>query len=96
MIRELEASGAGRVEVAPPLAPDPDAHHHAGTTRMHPDPELGVVDADLRVHGMDNLFVTGASVFPTAGVANPTLTIVALTLRLAGHLRTPPAPPSAG
>jgi choline dehydrogenase-like flavoprotein len=39
------------------------------------------------VHGMENLYVTGASVFPTAGFANPTLTIVALALRLAEHLK---------
>jgi choline dehydrogenase-like flavoprotein len=54
---------------------------------MHVDPRMGVVDADGRVHGMENLYVTGASVFPTAGFANPTLTIVALALRLAEHLK---------
>jgi choline dehydrogenase-like flavoprotein len=59
-----------------------------GTTRMHEDPARGVVDSRSRVHGMTNLYVTGSSVFPTgAGYANPTLTIVALTLRLAEHLR---------
>lgn len=84
---ELEASGLGRVEVRTGLKPDPNAHHHAGTTRMHVDPRLGVVDADGRVHGTDNLYVTGGSVFPRAGFANPTLTIVALALRLADHLR---------
>jgi choline dehydrogenase-like flavoprotein len=46
-----------------------------------------VVDADLKVHGVQNLFVTGSSVFPTGGSVNPTLTIVALSLRLAAHLR---------
>jgi len=66
--------------------PDPNAHHHAGTTRMHDDPALGVVDRHARVHGTDNLYVAGASVFPTAGFANPVLTIVALALRLAAHL----------
>jgi choline dehydrogenase-like flavoprotein len=54
---------------------------------MHRDPRYGVVDGDTRVHGVDNLYVTGASVFPTAGFANPTLTIVALALRLGDHLR---------
>jgi choline dehydrogenase-like flavoprotein len=54
---------------------------------MHADHRSGVVDADGRVHGTDNLYVTGASVFPTAGFANPTLTIVALALRLADHLK---------
>jgi len=59
-----------------------DASHHIGTTRMSNTPRSGVVDSDCRVHGMDNLFVCGSSVFPTGGYANPTLTIVALTLRL--------------
>jgi choline dehydrogenase-like flavoprotein len=59
---------------------------HMGTTRMHPDPEQGVVDADCRVHSVENLYVAGSAVFPTGGVAPPTLTIVALALRLADHL----------
>jgi len=62
-------------------------NHHMGTTRMSDDPKQGVVDRNSRVHGMDNLYVAGSSVFPTCGSANPTLTIVALTLRLAGELR---------
>lgn len=62
-------------------------HHHIGTTRMAADPREGVVDANCRVHGTRNLFVAGCSVFPTGGHANPTLTIVALALRLADHLR---------
>ena len=62
-------------------------NHHIGTTRMHADPTRGVVDADCRVHGVANLFVAGSSVFPTGGYANPTLTIVALAIRLADHLR---------
>lgn len=62
------------------------ARHHMGTTRMHPDPRRGVVDADCRVHGVANLYVAGSSVFPTSGTANPTLTIVALALRLAEHV----------
>jgi choline dehydrogenase-like flavoprotein len=57
-----------------------------GTTRMHDDPKLGVVDHNCRVHGLDNLYVAGSSVFPTSGAANPTLTLLALTLRLADHL----------
>ena len=61
--------------------------HHMGGTRMHSDPRQGVVDADGRVHGTANLFVTGSSVFPTGGAANPTFTLVALSLRLAEHLR---------
>lgn len=62
--------------------------HHMGTTRMHPDPKQGVVDADGRVHGMANLFIAGPSVFPTCGYANPVLTIVALAIRMADKLGT--------
>jgi choline dehydrogenase-like flavoprotein len=61
--------------------------HHMGTTRMREDPREGAVDANGRVHGVSNLFVAGSSVFPTGGTAGPTLTIVALALRLARHLR---------
>jgi choline dehydrogenase-like flavoprotein len=84
--RELERAGAGRLEPGEDIPLDPVIHHHAGTTRMHPDPGEGVVDGSLRVHRIENLFVAGSSVFPTAGVANPTLTVVALSLRLADHL----------
>jgi choline dehydrogenase-like flavoprotein len=61
--------------------------HHMGTTRMHPEPTSGVVDAQCRVHHLSNLFISGSSVFPTTGHANPTLTIVALAIRLADHLK---------
>jgi choline dehydrogenase-like flavoprotein len=61
--------------------------HHAGTTRMHEDPKRGVVDADARVHGVDNLFVASSSIFPTSGATSPTQTIVTLALRLADHLK---------
>ena len=61
--------------------------HHCGTARMAADPKTGVVDANCRVHGMSNLYVAGSAVFPTIGYANPTLTIVALALRLADHLK---------
>jgi choline dehydrogenase-like flavoprotein len=63
-----------------------DAAHPMGTTRMSSSPAAGVVDANLRLHAIDNLYVVGSSVFPTGGHANPTLTVVALALRLAGHL----------
>ena len=62
--------------------------HHMGTTRMHVDPAQGVVDPNCRVHSVSNLYVASSSVFPTGGANNPTLTIVALALRLADHLRT--------
>jgi choline dehydrogenase-like flavoprotein len=61
--------------------------HHMGTARMHADPRQGVVDAQCRVHGMENLFVAGSSVFPTCGSDMPTITIVALALRLADHIK---------
>lgn len=61
--------------------------HHMGTTRMHRDPRQGVVDEHCRVHGLDNLYIAGSSVFPTSGAANPTLTILALALRLSDHLK---------
>jgi choline dehydrogenase-like flavoprotein len=58
-----------------------------GATRMSADPTQGVVDPDLRVHEIANLYVAGSSVFPTSGIANPTLTILALVMRLADHLK---------
>jgi choline dehydrogenase-like flavoprotein len=64
--------------------------HHLGTTRMHHDAAHGVVDENCRVHGITNLYIAGGSVFPTGGYANPSLTIVALSLRLADHLRLMP------
>jgi choline dehydrogenase-like flavoprotein len=69
-----------RREHASPLMSN---YHHLGTTRMHRDPRLGVVDDDTLVHGMSNLYVAGGSVFPTGGYLNPTLTIIALALRTA-------------
>jgi choline dehydrogenase-like flavoprotein len=96
----LAAIGAGRLH----MPTDPDmawaqrimgSWHHMGTTKMHADPCAGVVDADCRVHSVPNLYVAGSSVFATGGYANPTLTIVALALRLADHLvkRAPAGPP---
>jgi choline dehydrogenase-like flavoprotein len=61
--------------------------HPTGTTRMSSNPKEGVVDANCEVHGVRGLFVSGSSVFPTAGAANPTLMIVAIALRLADHLK---------
>ncbi|MCB9675798.1 MAG: GMC family oxidoreductase [Alphaproteobacteria bacterium] len=89
---ELAKAGLGRAHVGAmhdeALPKGLDAgNHHIGTTRMAADPTKGVVDATCRVHGIDNLYVAGSSVFPTAGFANPTLTIVALAVRLADHLQ---------
>jgi hypothetical protein len=61
--------------------------HHIGTTRMAVDPQKGVVDENCRVYGLSNLFIASSSVFPTSSQANPTLTIVALAIRLADHLK---------
>jgi choline dehydrogenase-like flavoprotein len=61
--------------------------HQLGTTRLGTDPSTSVVDANCRVHGVANLHVAGGSVLPTGGHANPTLTVVALALRLAAHLK---------
>ncbi len=88
--RVLGASGKGRVQIdeqALQAAPFDWGFHHYSTTKMHPDPKLGVVDTDCRVHGMANLFVAGSSVFPTAGLMTPTMTIVAMALRMAGKLQ---------
>jgi choline dehydrogenase-like flavoprotein len=63
-----------------------DGNHQMGMARMAPTPSKGVVNADLRVHGLDNLYVAGAATFPTTGFANPTLTAIALGLRLSDHL----------
>lgn len=91
--RDLTASGIGRLvtDIAPtddvdawPI--DRDASHHLGTTRMGTDPRTSVVDPDGRVHGSTNLHVAGGSLFPTSGCANPTYTIVALSIRLADRV----------
>jgi choline dehydrogenase-like flavoprotein len=89
---ELPRAGVGRLETqlstASPWPIDQDASHHMGTTRMGTDPKISVVDPELRVHGVPNLYVAGASVFPTCGCANPTFTLVALSIRLARRLRS--------
>ncbi|MGB5465913.1 MAG: GMC family oxidoreductase [Sedimenticolaceae bacterium] len=93
MAMEIGALGIGRMRIDlddpeywPPVVQG--GSHHMGTTRMHDDPTRGVVDGNCKVHGIDNLYVAGGSIFPTSGAANPTLTIVALTLRLADHLKS--------
>lgn len=88
---KLARDGAGRLESElDPLGIWPisqDSGHHLGTTRMHGDPRRGVTDAHCRVHGVRNLYISGGSLFPTCGHANPTFTIVALAVRLADHLK---------
>ena len=62
-------------------------NHHLGSTRMADDPKLGVADGNCQVHGISNLFIAGSSLYPTGATVNPTLTIVALALRLSDHLK---------
>jgi len=62
-------------------------YHHMGGLRMSASPRQGVVDANCKLHDSPNLYVAGSSVFPTGGWANPTITIMALALRLGAHLR---------
>lgn len=61
--------------------------HHMGTTRMGTDPKVSVVDSNCQVHGISNLFVAGSSCYVTAGAPNPTLTLVALSIRLSDHVK---------
>jgi choline dehydrogenase-like flavoprotein len=90
---ELARLGLGRLRLEPWLGDSAwsrhmnSSYHHMGTTRMSASPENGVVDPDCMVHGVDQLFVAGSSTFPAAGFANPTLTIAALAIRLADHLK---------
>jgi choline dehydrogenase-like flavoprotein len=91
--RELERAGLGKLKLEhdpqglPNIVRPVGSHHLMGTTRMHADPKKGVVDADCRVHGINNLYVAGSSTFPAGGYANPTLTIVAMALRLGDLLK---------
>jgi len=88
---DLEASGFGTLQGPLTGAEDPwpidqDASHHMGTTRMGHDPASSVVRPDGRLHTVANVYLAGSSVFPTSGCANPTLTLVALSIRLAEEL----------
>ena len=100
---EIGRAGAGRLQIAagtyvPPDVTDDErirgldfgvgtGFHHMGTARMSADPRHGVVDARCRVHGVPNLCIAGGAVFTTGSNATPTLTIVALALRLADDIR---------
>ncbi len=88
---ELGRFGLGRARLEPGIRLEDSyspGFHHMGSTRMQADPKRGVVDRDCRVHGVENLHVAGSSVFCTSGYANPTLTLIALALRLADRLKT--------
>lgn len=90
---EFTRSGVGRLDYEPATVEAEMTRygayggHHIGTARMGSDPRDSVVDGNCRVHGIDNLFVASAATFPSSSQANPTLTVVALSLRLAAHLR---------
>lgn len=98
---ELRGLGLGTVEPSSWLADDGKCwetdplvsnhaiggYHHMGTTRMAAHAKDGVVDANCCVHGVENLYIAGSSVFPTSGWANPTLTIIALAIRLADEIK---------
>lgn len=94
--QQVGAAGYGRVKLADYLNDENDTSmpsytsggwHHMGTCRMHESPKLGVVDADCKVHGINNLFVSGAATFTTGGAVNPTLTVVAIALRVSDHVK---------
>jgi choline dehydrogenase-like flavoprotein len=92
----LASEGVGRIRLRdwvmqePPVPLGADgpvgSYHHMCTTRMSTDPRTGVVDRDCRIHGIENLYLGGSSVFSTPGWANPTYTIVQMALRLGDHL----------
>jgi len=94
--KQVAIAGIGRVQLRDWLRDEEDdtfpdytngGWHHMGGARMNDDPKKGVVDANCKVHGLDNLFVAGSACYPTSGAPNPTLTLTALTLRLSDHLK---------
>jgi choline dehydrogenase-like flavoprotein len=92
---EFERLNLGKLELSDWMRPEvedwqswvKEGNHHSGATRMADDPRKGVVDRNCRVHGIENLYISSSSVFPTTGTANPTFTIIALAIRLADHLK---------
>ena len=94
--QEVGRASMGRVNIYDYLQDETDESwpsftgggwHHMGTTRMSEDPKQGVVDANCKIHGINNLYVAGASCYVTAGAVNPTLTLIALSIRLSDHLK---------
>jgi choline dehydrogenase-like flavoprotein len=63
-----------------------DSNHHMGGMRMSTSDATGVVDTDLRLYGLSNVYVCSSAVFPCSGFSNPTHTVLALALRLSDHL----------
>ena len=94
---EVGKAGFGRVKLIESLRDENDnswpagtngGWHHMGTTRMGSDPKKSVVDSNCQVHGIDNLHVAGSGCYATAGAPNPTLTLVALSLRLSDQIKS--------
>ncbi|MDH5382845.1 MAG: GMC family oxidoreductase, partial [Cyclobacteriaceae bacterium] len=95
--QQIAISGLGRVRLNEFLRDETDTTfpdstnggwHHMGTTRMSADPKTGVVDENCKVHGLSNLYIASSGCYTTSGAPNPTLTLVALTLRLSNHLKS--------
>ena len=95
--QQVGVEGIGRVKLMDYLQDENDntwpsftggGWHHMGTTRMSDDPKNGVVDANCKVHSLANLYVAGASCYVTGAAPNPTLTLIALSLRLSDHVKT--------
>lgn len=90
--KSFAAQNIARLQISSDILsgkPRPGYHcHQMGTTRMSADASDGVVDPNSKVHGVRNLYMAGSSVFSTGGGINPTLTIVALSLRLGEHVAT--------
>lgn len=93
---QMGIAGLGRIKLREFLRDENDMSwpegtnggwHHMGTTRMNSDPKKGVVDANCQVHGIRNLYVAGSGCYTTSGAPNPTLTIVALSLRLSDYVK---------
>jgi choline dehydrogenase-like flavoprotein len=94
--QQIGAAGIGRVKLKDWLVDKTDDQlpdytsggwHHIGTTRMSDNPKTGVVDANCKIHGINNFYIAGASCYTTGGAVNPTLTAVALSLRLTDHIK---------
>ena len=83
----LNKCGIGQIRLSPNLVPRPLGGHHIGTTRMANTPCSGVVDANCKVYGVNNLYIASSSVFATSSYANPTLTVVAIAIRLADYIK---------
>ena len=91
MAREFGAAQRARIQFEFParrMLDNAAGYHHMGTTRMSSGPETGVLDPNLRVFGLRNVYIAGSSVFPTSGSAHPTVNLLALVDRLATHLDT--------